>query len=500
MQDPLPRGTVTFLFTDIEGSTRLSEGREEVWRLVRSRYFAILDEAAIAQKGFVFDKSGGDSARIAFHSPSDALNAAVAAQKKLFAEPWLLGEPLRVRMALHTCEAAPEWDGNSWDYLTPKLNRLGRLLPAGHGGQILLTSASYGLLSDTVFGDVTIRDLGEHRLRDLAAEHIYQAIHPDLPDQFPPLNTAARFTHNLPYLPTSLVGRERETAEIRGLLLRDDVRLVTLTGPGGTGKTRLAIHVAAGLLEDFADGVFLVDLAALADPDLVPSVVARTLGVREEPERPVIESIVEWLRNRRVLLVLDTFEQVIAAASVVAELLGTCPRLKILIASRAALSIQGEQNYPVPSLAVPDALAPPEAIFTAESVQLFVERARNLQPAFIASATIAPSLAKICARLDGLPLAIELAAARIKLFPPQVLSEKLERRLSLLTGGARDLPSRQRTLRATIAWSYDLLPQPEQVLFRHLSVFAGGFSYEAAEAVCGRQGSRVGGQGAEGVS
>jgi predicted ATPase/class 3 adenylate cyclase len=495
MQD-LPRGTVTFLFTDVVGNTRLGRLYPTAMEADLRRHEEIVALAVRSHGGTLF-KWVGDESQAAFARPIDAVNAAVDAQLALKRERWQVPEsdPFRVRMAIDLCVADPRKDDQgNLDYRTPNLNPLGRLRGAGHGGQILVSSVVEDLVRDELREKgAALENLGEYRLEDLEPERLFQVVHPDLESVFPPLRSAARFTHNLPYLPTPLIGRERETADVREMLREDRVRLATLTGPGGTGKTRLAIHVAAGLLDAFADGVFLVDLAALSDPEVVPSVIARTLGVREEPERPIVASVAEWLRDRQVLLVLDTFEQVVGAAAIVAELLGACPRLKILVASRVALSIQAEHVYPVPSLAVPDESGPAEVVIASESVRLFVERARSLQPDFAANATSAPSLARICARLDGLPLAIELAAARIKVFPPQVLAARLERRLPFLTGGPRDLPARQRTLRDTIAWSYDLLGPAEQSLFRRLSVFAGGFSFESAVAVAGSDELRASG-------
>ena len=485
MQDP-PRGTVTFLFTDVVGNTRLARLYPTAMEADLRRHEEIIAAAVKAHGGFLF-KWVGDESQSAFDRSIDAVRAAIDAQVALTREFWQVPEsnPFRVRMAIDLCDAEPRTDDQgNLDYRTPNLNPLGRLRGAGHGGQILVSPVVEDLVRDQLRDlGVVLKNLGEHRLEDLEPERIFQIVHPELEFDFPLLPSSARFTHNLPPLPTSLIGREHETAEVRELLLNDHVRLVTLTGPGGTGKTRLAIHVAAGLLQEFADGVFLVDFASLQDPDLVPSVVARTIGVREVPDRSPADSLVDWLRGRQVLLVLDTFEQVIEASGFLSQVLVDCSRLKLLVATRRALPIQAAHEYPVLPLDIPDANGPIERIVAAESVRLFVERARAHQPTSKVTSENAPTLARICAHLDGLPLAIELAAARIKVFPPAALLSALQRRLPLLTGGARDLPRRQQTLRDAIAWSYDLLSEEVQALFRRLSVFKGGFSFQAASAL-----------------
>jgi predicted ATPase len=333
-------------------------------------------------------------------------------------------------------------------------------MSVGHGGQILLSGATQELAHDALPEGSSLRDLGEHRLKDLARpERIFQLLHPDLPDCFPPLNTLETRPNNLPAQTTPLVGRENEMAAARGLLQQEGVRLLTLTGPGGTGKTRLGLQVAADLLDEFPNGVFFVDLAPIRDPGLVVSAIAKTLGVRETGGQPLIESLKSYVREKQLLLVLDNFEQVLEAAWLVADLLRAAPRLKGLVTSRAVLRLQGEHEYPVPTLSVPDprCLSPVEALSQYAAVELFIQRAVAVRHDFAVANENAPAVAEICYRLDGLPLAIELAAARIKLFPPQALLSRLENRLKLLTGGARDRPARQQTLRDAIAWSYDLL-------------------------------------------
>jgi predicted ATPase len=397
---------------------------------------------------------------------------------------------LRVRMALHT-GVAESRDG---DYFGPPLNRAARLLAAGYGGQVLLSEATRQLISDAPPVGASLRDLGEHHLRDIERpERVYQLVLAGLPADFPPLRTLGGRARNLPAQPTDFVGRVRELAAIRERLLRPDVRLVTLTGPGGTGKTRLAVRAVAGALEvpdAFPDGAWFVSLAMVRDASMVPASIAHALGLRETGGRSIAEVLEEHLRRQRTLLVLDNFEQVIGAAPLVVELLAGCPALKVLVTSRVVLRLSGEHELPVPPLALPapedDARSPDlQSVAAYESVTLFLHRAQAARPDFSLTQENAPAVAEICRRLDGLPLAIELAAARVRLLPPQALLVRLERRLPLLAGGARDLPARQQSLRDTIAWSYDLLTPDEQVLFRRLAVFRGGCTPEAVDAVCG---------------
>jgi predicted ATPase/DNA-binding SARP family transcriptional activator len=478
----IPEGTLTFLFTDIEGSTRLWEEHPEAMRLALARHDGLLHGAIAAHAGVLF-KSMGDQICAAFPRVPDALGAALAAQRALQAELWEEVGPLRVRMALHT-GAAEERQG---DYFGPPLNRIARLLEAGHGGQVLLSLATQELARDHLPEGASLRDLGEHRLKDLVRpERIFQFVAPDLPADFPPLNTLDLRPNNLPAQSTPLLGREQEVAAAGERLRSEAVRLLTLTGPGGTGKTRLGLQVAADLLDAFESGVYFVGLAPISDPHLVASRIAQSLGVRETPGQPLLESLRQSLRERQMLLLLDNFEHVLAAAPLVAELLAGCPRLKVLVTSRAPLHLQGEQEFPVPPLALPDRkrLPPLDCLSRYAAVALFIQQARGVKPEFAVTNENAPSVAEICHRLDGLPLAIVLAAARIKLFPPLTLLRRMASRLTLLTGGARDQPARHQTLRGAIAWSYDLLDEGERWLFRRLSVFVGGFTLDAAEAVC----------------
>jgi hypothetical protein len=412
-----------------------------------ARHDDILQNATESRGGYVF-KTVGDAFCVAFSDASDALEAALASQRFLSAEGWEEGFSIRGRMALHT-GTVEERNG---DYFGPPVNRVARLLSAGHGGQTLVSSTTRELVRDTLPEGTQLRDLGERRLKDLfRPERVFQLISPDLPDSFPPLKTLDARLNNLPVQPTPLVGRQKEVAEVCGLLRREDVRLLTLTGPGGTGKTRLGLQAAAELLDEFEDGVFFVALAPIRDAELVASSIAGPLGVRESADRTLTETLKEHLRDKELLLLLDNFEQVLDAAPVVGELLSACPRLKALATSRGALRVYGEHEYAVPSLALPDPrrllAITVEDLSQYESVRLFIERARAAKGDFEVTNDSAPAVAEICVRLDGLPLAVELAAARTKILTPQAMLSRLSNRMKLLKGGARDLPERQRTLR-----------------------------------------------------
>ena len=473
-----PTGTVTFLFTDIEGSTQLLHELGADYGNALEDHRRLLREAFAAYAGHEVDTQG-DAFFAAFHRASDAVHAAGAAQRALAAHTWPGGRKVRVRMGIHTCEAPATSEG----YVGIGVHRGARICAAAHGGQVLVSHTSRDLLMEEDAG-LVLRDLGEHRLKDLTeAQRLYQLAEDGLPADFPPLRTLENRPTNLPVQPTALVGRDRELVELAELLRRDGVRLVTLTGPGGTGKTRLGLQAAADLVEAFPNGVFVAALAAIVDPELVIPTVAQTLGINETGG----QSLDGYLAEKELLLVLDNFEQVLPAATAVAGLLNGAPKVRVIATSREPLHVAAEQVFPVGPLGLPDPANLPAlaAISQYDAVALFVERAQAVQPSFEITTENAPAVAEICVRLDGLPLALELAAARIPLLSPEAMLERIDARLTLLTTGARDLPERHQTLRATIAWSYELLAERERDLFARLSVFAGGFSLETAEAVCG---------------
>jgi predicted ATPase/class 3 adenylate cyclase len=477
---------VTFLFTDIEGSTKMWERDAATMQAALARHDEILRSAIEANGGYVF-KTVGDAFCTAFPTAPDALEAALEAQRRLVEEQWDESSPLRVRMALHM-GAAEERDG---DYFGPPVNRVARLLSAAHGGQVVLSLPTHEMVRDQLPAGGSLLDLGERRLKDLfRPERVFELAAPGLLSEFPPLRTLESRPNNLSLQPTPLVGREREVGELAERVRSEGVRLLTLTGPGGTGKTRLALQAAADLLEEFEDGVFFVALATITEPELVPSTIAGPLGVKESAEQPLTEVLKGYLREKELLLVLDNFEQVLEGAPLLGELVVACPKLKVLATSRIALRLYGEQEYTVPPLALPDprVLPPVEVLTQYEAVRLFVERARAVKADFSVTNENAPAVAEICARLDGLPLAIELAGARVRILPPQKMLERLSNRLKLLKGGARDLPTRQQTLRGAIDWSHDLLEEDEKTLFGRLSVFSGGRTLEAMEEICDPQG------------
>jgi predicted ATPase/class 3 adenylate cyclase/Tfp pilus assembly protein PilF/DNA-binding XRE family transcriptional regulator len=483
----LPTGTLTFLLTDIEGSTTLWDRYPAAMQAALARHDALFDEVLARHGGRqVKERGEGDSIFAVFTSPSAALAAVCALQQALLAEPWPLEAPLRVRMGLHTGEAALR-DGG---YYGVTVNRTARIRSLACGGQVLLSQSTYDLLRDGLPEGVSLRPLGAHRLKGLAQpEEIYQVVHPHLPAAFPPLPSPTAPATNLPAQPTSFIGRAREQTEVRALLGRS--ALVTLTGAGGCGKTRLALEVAAGLMPDYPDGVWLVELAALADPALVLQAVAKALGVREEPGRPLLATLAAHLQAKAPLLVLDNCEHLIGAcAEVAVALMRACPRLQLLTTSREALEVAGETLYRVPSLTAPDPghLPAPAQLPRYEAVRLFLERAQARRPEFALTTTNARAVAQICARLDGMPLAIELAAARVSVLPVEGIAVRLDDRFRLLTSGPRTALPRQQTLRATLDWSYDLLGEGEQRLLDRLAVFAGGCTLAAAEAVCSGEG------------
>jgi predicted ATPase/class 3 adenylate cyclase len=479
----LPTGTVTFLFTDIEGSTRLLQALGERWQPVLEDHNRLV-RGAIRDAGGIDLRTEGDAFFAVFRSAPAAVTAAAAAQRALAAHPWPPEAPIRIRMGMHTGEGAVGGD----DYVGLDVHRAARIAATGHGGQVLVSSATAELVRPGLPDGLGLRDLGRHRLKDLARpERIYQLTDEGLPARFPPIRSLETPT-NLPTQRTSFVGRKREVARVRELLRGPG--LLTLTGAGGSGKTRLALQAAGELLDDYADGVFLVELAPITDPRLIPSSIADSIGVRAEGRRPVLDTLRDQLRDRQMLLVLDNFERVVEGAPVVADLLDAAARMRILVTSREPLHVAGEQEFPVLPLRVPAArdLPASQDLTQYEAVALFVQRAAAVDPEFRITDANAPAVAELCLRLDGLPLAIELAASRVKLLSPQAILERLEHRLELLTGGPVDLPARQRTLREAIGWSHDLLDEPERALFRRLCVFAGGWTLEAAEAVANPDG------------
>ncbi len=466
----LPTGTVTLLFTDIEGSTHLLQQLGEGYAGVLIECRELLRGAFSQHHGYEVDTQG-DAFFVAFTRASDAVSAAVAAQRALASHNFAEGVAVAVRMGLHTGEPSVGAEG----YIGLDVHHAARIMSAGHGGQILLSQTTRDLVEHDLPDRVSLRDHGEHRLKDLQRPaHLYQLVIADLPANFPPLKTLDSHPNNLPIQLTRLIGREKEITAVRYLFQREDVRLMTLTGSGGTGKTRLGLQVAAELS------------APISDPTLVVSTIAQTLDLKETGEQPLFDLLKGYLQDKEVLLLLDNFEQVASAALHVADLLAGCTKLKVIVTSRAVLHVRGEQEFPVPPLVVPDPKRLPDLVTLShyEAVELFVSRAQAVKPEFQLSNTNAPAIAEICARLDGLPLAIELASARIKLLPPQALLTRLGQRFAVLTSGPHDAPARQQTLRNTIAWSYNLLDAQEQRLFRRLAVFVGGCTLEAIEAVC----------------
>ncbi len=480
----LPTGTVSFLFTDVEGSTRFWERNPDSMRLAVARHAQLLREAIENHNGYVF-KTVGDAFCAAFPTAADALRTAVESNLGLQNMDWGEAGPLRVRMAVHTGMA----EERDHDYFGPTLNRAARLLALAHGRQTLISQAACELIRDVLPAGVTLRDLGIHRLKDLSSpEHVWQMFHPALPEAFPPLKSLDYLPTNLPAQMTSFIGRDKEMADVRALL--NSSRLLTLTGSGGTGKSRLSLQVAAGALDDYEDGVWLVELASLADPALVPHALAAALHIREQPGKPIARTVVEGLASKSLLLILDNCEHVLdAAAALTDAILRGCPGVKILASSREGLGVAGERTYRVPSLSLPPEPSaarklPLETIREYESVRLFAERAAMVSDGFTITPENAPAVARLCFRLDGIPLALELAAARVRSLPVAQIEARLHDRFRLLTGGSRTALPRQQTLRALMDWSYDLLNGQEKTLLRRLSVFAGGWDMEAAEALC----------------
>jgi predicted ATPase/class 3 adenylate cyclase len=455
----------TYLFTDIEGSTRMWEEDSERMGPALARHDAIARAAVERNRGVVVKKAG-DGLHAVFHDACDALSATVELQLALADPQATAGVPLQVRCGLHAGAAEPR-DG---DFYGTAVNRAARIMSTAHGGQVLLSQAVASMVGSGLPQEVGLRELGSVRLRDLASpETLYQLLHPRLRDKFPPLHSLEATPNNLPHQLTSFIGREPELGEVKKLLVQ--FRLLTLLGVGGIGKSRLSLQVGADLIDEFPDGVWLVELAAVHDPRLVAQAVASVLGVKEAAGRPVIEALVKYFRDRRLLLILDNCEHLLqACADLAKQLLQSGPHSKVLASSREALRVAGENTYPVPALPA------------SESERLFIDRARAVRPGFRVNG-YAHAVASICRRLDGIPLAIELAAARVRTLPVEAIAVRLDDRFRLLTHGDRSALPRQQTLRALIDWSYDLLTQGERAVFRRLAVFAGGWTLEAAEAV-----------------
>lgn len=488
MRDDLPTGTVTLLLTDIEGSTRLlNRLGAEGYALAQHEHREVLRKAFHDHNGVEVDTQG-DAFFYAFPTPQEGMRGAVAAQRNLETYPFTHGTAVRVRMGMHTGEPQRTEEG----YVGVPVNTAARISAVGHGGQILLSSVTADLLTTAIAeDDITLRDMGEHRLKDLDdLQRLHQVVIPELNSDFAPIRTQQTRPNNLPVPPTRFVGRAAEVAEIRDQLLDPSVRILTLTGPGGMGKSRMAIRVAAELLHSFEDGAFFVSLAPIRHPRLVIPAIARALEIREGGGKSLPETLEEELKDRELLLVLDNFEHVRSAARDLAGLMSRCPGLKALITSREVLRLSGEHDYPVPPLALPPPRTSmnPEALSTFAAIRLFCDRAEIADPEFELTEHNAQTVVDVCRRLDGLPLAMELAAARLRTMSADELLDALAARLSVLTDGAVDLPERQQTLRDAIAWSFELLDDNEQVLCRRLSVFAGGCDADVAESVCAPEG------------
>jgi predicted ATPase/class 3 adenylate cyclase len=481
---PLPRGTLTFLFTDIEGSTKLLNA------LGTDKYHEVLEVHTVALRA-AFAKGHevrieGDALFMVFATATDALGAAAEGQRALARTTFPHDAVVRVRMGMHTGEGTPASEKAGADYVGIDVHRAARIAAVAHGGQVLASGATTMLAGTDLPAGVALRDLGEHRLKDLAQpEHIYQLVIDGCPSEFPPLRTLDRTPNNLPMQVTTFIGRDKEIRD--GLKLLDGTRLLTLTGPGGTGKTRLSLQLAAEASNQFPDGAFWVPLAPITDPEIVPSTIAHALGVQVAGNEVPLDRLTEHVRGKRMLLVLDNFEQILSAAPAVTALLNAAPALKVVTSSRAPLRISGEQQFPIPPLELPDPERLPslEVLAQSDAVRLFLERARAVKPDFMVTAENAAAVAEIVFRLDGLPLAIELAAARVKLLTPQAMLPRLKQGLDLLASTARDRTDRQRTLRGAIAWSYDLLDDGMKRLFARSAVFVSGANLEQLEPVCG---------------
>lgn len=481
----LPRGTVSFFLTDIEGSTRLWEQHPDLMVAALARHDALIFDAVTSAGGQLIKSKGeGDSSLSVFSRASDALDAAVALQRALRDEPWPEGSNLKVRVALH----AGDVELRDGDYFGAEVNRAARLRAIAHGGQVVLSDSIQRQAHDHLPAGARLVDLGLHRLKDLTRpERVFQLTVDDLPTVFPPLRSLDARRTNLPFETTSFVGREAELTRVRDLIGRS--RLVTLTGAGGSGKTRLALRAAAEMIDDAPDGVWFVEFARLVDGAAIGDAVAAALSVRDEPGRPLLDTIVESIADRRMFLVLDNCEHVVAdVAALVERLMVGASQLRVLATSRERLAVAGEATWPVPPLDVPAADATLAEIAASEAVTLFVDRARGVVPSFGVTPDNASDVLSICDRLDGIPLAVELAAARVASLTPAQISSRLDDRFRLLTGGMRTALPRHQTLRSLVEWSHDLLSEKERALFRRLAVFRGGLDLDVAEAVAAGDG------------
>lgn len=485
----LPTGVVTFMLTDVEGSTRLWEESPEAMTGSLERHDALATQAVEAVGGIVVKSRGeGDSIFAVFDRPRDAVDGALRMQLAFEAEPWPEGAALRVRTGIHTGEVTAR-DG---DYFGPTVNRAGRLRAAAHGGQVILSQTTADLVAGDLPAGSWLVDLGSHRLRDLTRhEHVWQLAHEGLSRAFPPLTTMDARHNNIPAAPTPLIGRSVEVQLAVDWICSRDVRLLTIIGPAGAGKTRVATHAAAEALESFDGGAWFVNLAGVSDHRAVAGVIAQAVDAREEPGLSPLRAAGAVLGRKPSLLVVDNFEQVIDAATDIAELLAACPALTVMVTSREPLRIRGEHELPLELLDVPRHDVDLDELRASPALTLFIDRARAVRPDLSLDEATVRIIARICARLEGLPLAIELAAARVRSLAPETILDRLDKRLTLLTGGPRDLPERHRALRDAILWSYELLDEPERRLLAWASVFAGAFSLDAAESVCEGSGAEV---------
>jgi predicted ATPase/class 3 adenylate cyclase len=481
----LPTGTITFLFTDIEGSTLLWEQMPEAMRASVTQHRTILRQSIESNGGQVFQILG-DSFQAAFRLAYEGVCAALAAQRALRDAQWGPTGPLKIRMGLHAGPAELDEGSNMSYQVGYTLNRAAHIMSIGYGGQILLSLEAADLVERELPEGVELRDIGQHCLKGMRRlEHLYQLIVADLPQNFQPLSTGVSIPHNLPAQLSSFIGREKEIADLQELLITRHARLVTLTGSGGTGKTRLALQAAEQILDAFPQGIWLVELAPLSDPSLVIRAVAVVLGVQEDQQRSILQALIAYLHNRKTLLIIDNCEHIIVeAAALAGHLLHACPQLHILATSREILGVEGETPFHCPSLSFPIGQSSMESLVQYEAVRLFVERAQTISPSFTLTESNGQLVARICQRLDGIPLAIELAAARLRAFSIEQIAVRLDQAFRLLTDGSRTSLPRHQTLKALIDWSYNLLTDQERLLFNRLSIFSGGWSLEAVEAIC----------------